>query len=80
MIKRSSRFVWTNSRAARIGRTILVSSIGGLSLLEALLSLPLDIWRSQQNFRKKMEEAANEMRVEEWFLLTFVFVVMCKFS
>ena len=48
-----SRFVWANGRAAGIGRTIPVRLIGRLSLLEALLSLPLDIWKSQQSFRNK---------------------------
>ena len=38
-----SRFIWANGRAAGIGRTIPVHSIGRLPLLEALPSLPLDI-------------------------------------
>ena len=39
---------------------IPVRSIGRLPLLEALPSLPLDIWKSRQSFRNKMAEAANE--------------------
>ena len=68
-VKTYSRFVWANGRAAGIGRTIPVCSIGRLPLLEALPSLPLDIWKSRQSFRNKMAEAANETWVEEWFLL-----------
>ena len=44
IIKSFSRFVWAYGRAARIGRAILVCSIGCLPILEALPSLPLDIW------------------------------------
>ena len=65
----SCQFVWANGRAARIGRAIPVCSIGSLPILEALLSLPLNIWQSQQSFRKKMVETANENQVEEWSLL-----------
>ena len=64
-----SQFVWADFRAAGIGRTILVCSIGRLQLLEAQFSLPLDIWKRPQSFRNKMTEAANETLVEEWFLL-----------
>ena len=64
-----SWFVWANGRVARIGRAIPVCSIGRLPILEALLSLPCDIWQSCQSFRNKMAEAANEKRVEEWSLL-----------
>ena len=74
-----SQFVWANGRAARIGRTIPVRSIGLLLLLEALLSLPLDIWKSWQSFQNKMAEAANKTRVES-FNLTFIFVVKYKSS
>ena len=56
----NSRFVWANGRASRIGRTIPVRSIGRVPLLEALPSLPLDIWKSRQSFRNKIPEAANE--------------------
>ena len=55
-----SRFIWANGRAAGIGRTIPVRSIGRLPLLEALPSLPLDIWKRWQSFRNKMVEAGNE--------------------
>ena len=37
-------FVWANGRAARIGRAIPMFSIGCLPVLEALMSLLLDIW------------------------------------
>ena len=77
-----SRFVWANGRAAGIGRTIPVRSIGRLPFLEALPSLPLDIWKSWHSFRNKIAEAANETGVEEciFFNLTFVFFVKYKSS
>ena len=55
-----SRFVWANGRAAGIGRTIPVRSIGRLPLFEALPSFPLDIWKSRESFQNKMAEAGNE--------------------
>ena len=60
---------WASGRAAKVGRAILVCLIGHLPLLEALPSLPRDIWKRRQKFRNKMAEAANETSVEEWFLL-----------
>ena len=56
----NSRFVWAKIRAAGNRRTIPVRSIGGLPLLEALPSLPLDIWKSRQSSQNKMGKAANE--------------------
>ena len=72
-----SRFVWANGRAAGIGITIPVCSIGRLPLLEPLPSLPNIEWKRRQSFRNKMAEAANETSFEEFFFfnLTFVFVV-----
>ena len=62
-----SRFVWANGRAAGIGITIPVCSIGRLPLLEPLPSLPYIEWKRQQSFRNKMAEAANETSFEECF-------------
>ena len=78
----SSRFIWANGRAAGIGITIPVCSIGRLPLLEPLPSLPNIEWKRQQSFRYKMAEAANETSFEEFFFfnLTFVFVVKYKSS
>ena len=78
----NSRFVWANGRAAGIGITIPVCSIGRLPLLEPLPSLPNIEWKRRQNFRNKMAEAANETSFEEFFFfnLTFVFVVKYKSS
>ena len=77
-----SRFVWANGRAAGIGITIPVCSIGRLPLLEPLPSLPNIEWKRRQSFRNKMAEAANETSFEEFFFfnLTFVFVVKYKSS
>ena len=76
------RFVWANGRAAGIGITIPVCSIGRLPLLEPLPSLPNIEWKRRQSFRNKMAEAANETSFEEFFFfnLTFVFVVKYKSS
>ena len=63
----NSRFVWANGRAAGIGITIPVCSIGRLPLLEPLLSLPNIEWKRRQSFRNKMAEAANETSFEEFF-------------
>ena len=69
---------WDNGRAARIGRAILVCSIGHLPILEALPSLPPVIWQSRQRFRNKMVDAANKMRVEECSLLIWhLFLLSC---
>ena len=65
--KINSRFVWANGRAAGIGITIPVCSIGRLLLLEPLLSLPNIEWKRRQSFRNKMAEAANETSFEEFF-------------
>ena len=73
-----SRFVWANGRAARIGRTIPVCPIGRLPILEALSSLPPDIWQSRQRFRNNMAGAANKKQVEEWSLLNgLLFLLSC---
>ena len=64
-----SRFVWANGRAAGIGITIPVCSIGRLPLLEPLPSLPNIEWKRRQSFRNKMAEAANETSFEEFFFL-----------
>ena len=74
-----SRFVWANGRAARIGRAIPVCSDGRLLFLEALPSLPLDIWQSQQTFGNKKAEAANEKQFEEWSLFFSCFYFMIRF-
>ena len=63
------RFVWANSRAAGIGITIPVCSIGRLPLLEPLPSLPNIEWKRRQSFRNKMAEAANETSFEDFFFL-----------
>ena len=80
--KSYSRFVWANGRAAGIGITIPVCSIGRLPLLEPLPSLPNIEWKRRQSFRNKMEEASNETSFEDFFFfnLTFVFVVKYKSS
>ena len=65
----NSRFVWANGRAAGIGITIPVCSIGRLPLLEPLPSLPNIEWKRRQSFRNKMAEAANETSFEEFFFL-----------
>ena len=62
-----SRFVWANGRAAGIGITIPVCSIGRLPLLEPLPSLPNIEWKRRQSFRNKMAEAANETSFEDFF-------------
>ena len=62
-----SRFVWANGRAARIGITIPVCSIGRLPLLEPLPSLPNIEGKRRQSFRNKIAEAANETSFEEFF-------------
>ena len=62
-----SRFVWANGRAAGIGITIPVCSIGRLPLLEPLPSLPNIEWKRRQSFRNKMAEAASETSFEEFF-------------
>ena len=62
-------FFWANGRAAGIGITIPVCSIGRLPLLEPLPSLPNIEWKRRQSFRNKMAEAANEMSFEEFFFL-----------
>ena len=82
MVNTYSRFVWANGRAAGIGITIPVCSIGRLPLLEPLPSLPNIEWKRRQSFRNKMAEAANETSFEEFFFfnLTFVFVVKYKSS
>ena len=81
-IQTDSRFVWANGRAAGIGITIPVCSIGRLPLLEPLPSLPNIEWKRRQGFRNKMAEAANETSFEDFFFfnLTFVFVVKYKSS
>ena len=63
----NSRFVWANGRAAGIGITIPVCSIGHLPLLEPLPSLPNIEWKRRQSFRNKMAEAANETSFEDFF-------------
>ena len=82
ILETCSRFVWANGRAAGIGITIPVCSIGRLPLLEPLPSLPNIEWKRRQSFRNKMAEAANETSFEVFFFfnLTFVFVVKYKSS
>ena len=75
-----SRFVWANGRAARIGITIPVCSIGRLPLLEPLPSLPNIEWKRRQSFRNKMAEAANETSIEEFFFFNLTFVVVVKYK
>ena len=67
VLQTGSRFVWANGRAAGIGITIPVCSIGRLPLLEPLPSLPNIEWKRRQSFRNKMAEAANETSFEEFF-------------
>ena len=72
-----SRFVWANGRAAGIGITIPVCSIGRLPLLEPLPSLPNIEWKRRQSFRNKMAEAANETSFEDFF---FFNLTLCLLS
>ena len=73
----NSRFVWANGRAAGIGITIPVCSIGRLPLLEPLPSLPNIEWKRRQSFRNKMAEAANETSFEDFFF-KFDICVCCQ--